>query len=138
DTVATLFDYLPQGVTAVLHRDVPAAVLEFWRDAASRYKLLSHDPEKPLLPPAQIFVPAEEFFTRLQPLERVDVGGPAADAPSGAAEGAGFHTATLPDLAVDRRANDPLSKLKVFVENSGLRIYLAAESPGRRETMSAY
>ena len=144
DAVATLFDYLPANVTAVMHRDVPAAVLEFWRDAASRYKLLSHDPEKPLLPPAQIFVPAEEFFVRLQPLARVDVAAPpdesAVEKPGApVAEPADeFHTTALPDLAVDRRANDPLSKLKAFVKTCGLRIFLAAESPGRRETMAAY
>ena len=139
DTVATLFDYLPADVTAVMHRDVPAAVLAFWRDAASRYKLLSHDPEKPLLPPAQIFVPAEEFFVRLQPLARVDVAAPPQEAPAPVEETAEeFHTTALPDLAVDRRANDPLSKLKAFVASCGLRIFLAAESPGRRETMAAY
>ena len=142
DAVATLFDYLPAKVTAVMHRDVPRAVLDFWRDAASRYKLLSGDIEKPLLPPAQIFVPAEEFFVRLQPLARVDVAAPPAESgtePPDAAEFTPeFTTTALPELAVDRRANDPLSKLKAFVKTCGLRVFLAAESAGRRETMAAY
>ncbi len=138
ETVATLFDYLPQDVTAVMHHDVQGAVMAFWRDAASRYKLLSHDPEKPLLPPAQIFVPAEEFFVKLQPLARVDIGAPPADVPPPEEQAAAFHTAALPELAVDRRANDPLSKLKAFIAASGLRIFLAAESAGRRETMAEY
>ncbi len=140
DEVATLFDYLPAQVTAVMHRDVQGAVMAFWRDAASRYKLLSHDPEKPLLPPAQIFVPAEEFFVRLQPLPRVDVAAPPAEAEAapGAEAPIEFHTNPLPDLSVDRRAGDPLAKLKAFVQACGLKIFLAAESAGRRETMAAY
>ncbi len=140
DSVATLFDYLPAGITAVMHRDVSKAVLDFWRDAASRYKLLSGDIEKPLLPPAQIFVPAEEFYVKLQPLPRVDISAPPSGdaADDGANDAAGFSTAGLPDLAVDRRANDPLTKLKAFVKSCGLRIFLAAESAGRRETMAAY
>ena len=140
DVVATLFDYLPAGVTAVMHRDVSAAVLAFWRDAASRYKLLSHDPEKPLLPPARIFVPAEEFYVKLQAYSRVDVAAPPEESAAVATEEAveEFHTTALPDLAVDRRANDPLSKLKAFVDSCGLRVLLAAESPGRRETMADY
>ena len=138
DEVATLFDYLPAGVTAVMHRDVPHAVLEFWKDAASRYKLLSGDIEKPLLPPAQIFVPAEEFFVRLQPLARVDVAAPPSDETPAPADAAEFTTTALPGLAVDRRANDPLAKLKAFVKGCGQRIFLAAESAGRRETMAAY
>ena len=44
----------------------------------------------------------------------------------------------LPPLAVDRRAQDPLAALKAFLETSGLRVMLAAESPGRRETMASY
>ncbi len=64
DTVATLFDYLPPGTTCVRHGDVPAAVDAFWRDASSRYKLLGGERERPFLPPAQIFVPAEEFHAR--------------------------------------------------------------------------
>ena len=139
DEVATLFDYLPAKVTAVIHHDVQGAVMAFWRDAASRYKLLSHDPEKPLLPPAQIFVPAEEFFVRLQPLARVDVGAPpdTATAPA-AGPPAEFTTSGLPELAVDRRANDPLTRLKAFLDRCGLKVFLAAESPGRRETMASY
>ncbi len=138
DTLATLFDYLPAGVTLVMHRDVSKAVLDFWKDAASRYKLLSGDIEKPLLPPTQVFVPAEEFFVRLQPMARVDVSAPPAEGSQVGGDATEFTTTALPDLAVDRRANDPLSRLKAYVKGCGLRIFLAAESPGRRETMAAY
>jgi transcription-repair coupling factor (superfamily II helicase) len=44
----------------------------------------------------------------------------------------------LPPLAVDRRAQDPLAALKAFLTGSGLKVLLAAESPGRRETMTSY
>ncbi|HEX5611070.1 MAG TPA: transcription-repair coupling factor, partial [Burkholderiales bacterium] len=44
----------------------------------------------------------------------------------------------LPPLAVDRRANDPLAALRAFLANANLRVLVAAESPGRRETMSNY
>src|SRR5207248_10742126 len=41
-------------------------------------------------------------------------------------------------LAVDRRAQDPLAPLKAFLNGSKLRVMVAAESPGRRETMASY
>jgi len=44
----------------------------------------------------------------------------------------------LPSLAVDRRAQDPLAALKRFLDTSNLRVMVAAESPGRRETMATY
>ena len=31
------------------------------------------DPDRPLLPPAQLFVPAEEFYVRAQAFPRIDI-----------------------------------------------------------------
>jgi len=133
DSVATLFDYLPRGCTVILHHDVGAAITDFWRDANSRYRLSGGDPDRPVLPPAQLFVAAEEFYVRLRDHPRIDLTGEA----DGEAEG-GLVAAPLPPLAVDRRAQDPLAALKKFLAESGLRVFVAAESPGRRETMAAY
>ncbi len=47
----------------------------------------------------------------------------------------GGDTAALPDLAVDRRADDPLARLKAYLGAYGGRVLLLAESAGRRETM---
>src|SRR5688572_22526360 len=133
ESVATLFDYLPQNATLALHHDVPAAVQEFWRDATSRYKLSGGDPDRPLLPPQQLFIPAEEFFLRAKDFARVDIA--ASDEEE---KEQPVQSAPLPALAVDRRAQDPLAALKRFLDTSGLRVLVAAESHGRRETMATY
>ena len=44
DALATVFDYLPEAATLVLHHDVSGAVQAFWQDAQSRYKMLGGDP----------------------------------------------------------------------------------------------
>ena len=132
DSVATIFDYLPATTTVVLHHDISEAIQEFWRDANSRYKLAGGDPDRPLLAPAQLFVPAEEFYLRLQAFPRVDI----LQKPDESAEP--LVTAPLPAVAVDRRADDPLAALKKFLQGSGLRVMIAAESAGRRETMANY
>ncbi len=133
DSVATLFDYLPQGATLALHRDVPGAVDEFWRGAQSRYQMAGGDPDRPLLPPAQLFVPAEEFFVRARDFARVDLDSFREDEKTET-----LGSASLPDVAVDRRADQPLAALKRFLDSSGLKVLVAAESPGRRETMANY
>jgi transcription-repair coupling factor (superfamily II helicase) len=133
ESVATLFDYLPTGSTLALHHDVAEAIQDFWRDAQSRYKMAGGDPDRPLLAPAQLFVPAEEFYVRAQAFARVDLLQNAADDHPQPVE-----TKPLPPLAVDRRAQDPLAGFKRFLETSGVRVMLAAESPGRRETMASY
>jgi transcription-repair coupling factor (superfamily II helicase) len=133
ESVATIFDYLPAGCTLALHHDVSAAANEFWRDAASRHKMAGGDPDRPLLAPRQLFVPAEEFFVRAKEFALVDI-------TTGQEEMGSVPVSTepLPPVAVDRRADDPLTALKRFLETSKLRVMVAAESPGRRETMAVY
>ncbi|HSH07610.1 MAG TPA: transcription-repair coupling factor [Burkholderiales bacterium] len=143
ESVATLFEYLPPQTTIALHHDVAQAVQSFWSDAAARYKLLGGDPDRPLMPPAALFLDAESFYLRLREHARVDLlAVPAVDdlaEDAGAAERvASLVTQALPALAVDRRAQDPLAALKQFLEATPLRVLLAAESAGRRETMAAY
>jgi transcription-repair coupling factor (superfamily II helicase) len=135
DALATLFDYLPAGATLVLHHDVGAAVEDFWRDAAARHRMLGGDPARPVLPPRELFVPAEEFYLRLREFVRVDIA-QGADAPGVADEP--LVATALPPLAVDRRASDPLAALRSFLQSSPQRVLLAAESPGRRATMAGY
>ena len=134
DSLATIFDYLPRGASVVLHGAVSDAVNDFWRDATSRHRMAGGDPDRPLLAPPQLFLPAEEFYVRLKDFPRTDVGGgdqeEDKDPPVRSSE--------LPSVAVDRRAQDPLAALKRFVESGGVRVMVAAESPGRRETMAVY
>jgi len=133
DALATFFDYLPEGATLAFHRDVSGAVQAFWQDAQSRFRMLGGDPDRPLLPPPQLFVPAEEFYARAKRFPRVDL----LDAHEVEPD-QDFVAAPLPALAVDRRAHDPLAALKAFLSGTGMRTLLCAESPGRRETMLAY
>jgi len=132
ESTATLFDYLPQGCTVGLHRDVSGAIQDFWREALSRHKMQGGDPDRPLLAPAQLFVAAEEFYLRLREHPRIDF------QEGGDAREGDVIAAPLPAVAVERRAQDPLAAFKGFLGASGLRVLVAAESPGRRETMATY
>ena len=130
EKTALVFDYLPQDTVLCLHRDVPAAIREFWADTQSRFRLLGGDRSRPLLPPNALFLSEEQFFVAAAVLGRLTFSAAtaAADAPA----------APLPDLAVERRAEDPLHRLKAFAAGFPGRILLLAESPGRRETLLQY
>ncbi|TMH38145.1 MAG: transcription-repair coupling factor, partial [Betaproteobacteria bacterium] len=126
ERTATIFDYLPKGATVCMHGQVHQALTEFWRDAQSRHQLLQGDRARPLLPPAELFLSAEDFFVRAKAFKRADIEGDA-------------HSAhPLPELAVERRAADPLHRLKAFLSGTPARVMLLAESPGRRETLAQY
>jgi transcription-repair coupling factor (superfamily II helicase) len=126
---ATLADYLRESSVVVLHGGVADAVRRFSQDAESRYKLLRGDKSRPLLPPAELFVSEEAFFTSIKPFARVDVA--TGDSP-------GDSTTRLPPVQVDRRAADPLAALARLIATSDARILVCAESAGRRETMQQY
>ncbi|OBU85115.1 transcription-repair coupling factor [Chromobacterium subtsugae] len=127
DETATLFDYLGEDALLVLHHDVQDAAETFWRDAQGRYDMARGDLERPILPPADIFLRPDELMARLKPYARIELS--ADEAAPGLA---------LPELAVDRRADAPLHRLQSYIAQGGRRILLAAESLGRRETMLAF
>jgi transcription-repair coupling factor (superfamily II helicase) len=121
---AALFDYMPKGATVAMHGQVQEALTEFWRDAQGRHQVLAGDRSRPVLSPAEIFLTAEEFFVRAKEFGRAGRG-PTEASP-------------LPDLAVERRAPDPLHRLKSFLARTPARAMLLAESAGRRETLLQY
>ena len=153
DACASLFDYLPADAWVTTHGDVSAACRRFWTDTADRYRFLSRDVQRPCLRPDHLFLGAEEFFTALKPFARLALTSPALPARSGAddapaapadEEPAGAEPGTpdrggmqaLPDLSVDRKAGDPLHRLRAWREGFDGRILLCADSAGRGETIA--
>ncbi|HDR9323034.1 TPA: transcription-repair coupling factor, partial [Burkholderia multivorans] len=125
DETATLFHYLPQNAHLVFAGDLDAAIRRFTADTRQRYAFLSHDRERPILEPQRLFLSDGDFFTLAKPFARLVL----------PAQPAGGWATALPELTVDRHADDPLAALRTFVETSGKRVLLTVESAGRRETI---
>jgi transcription-repair coupling factor (superfamily II helicase) len=133
DTTATLFDYLPPETTLVMHHDVHAALADFWRDTQSRYQFLFGDRTRPLMAPGELFLTTEAFFVAARAFARVDIKTTELDSTQ-----AGVSVQPMPEVAVERRAADPLHRLKAFLSGGIARALLVAETPGRRETLTQY
>jgi transcription-repair coupling factor (superfamily II helicase) len=136
EETASFLDYLPDAAQLVLVGDIEAAISRFSADTRQRHNFLSHDRERPILDPSRLFLSAEEFFTDAKPYARLTLNGEPPEKP--------FATA-LPALSVDRRAEDTVASLRAFVQRSTgtgkkvtpvARVFLAAESAGRRETIA--
>jgi transcription-repair coupling factor (superfamily II helicase) len=134
EQTATLLDYLPADAIVTLHGDVGGAIERFWQDTESRYRLMRGDKTRPLLPPAQLFVPHDEFRGGVKPRGRIEM--PIARSDEAIASAAPMRR--LPALQVDRRAADPLAGLKGVLAMLDGRMLIVAESAGRRETMQQY
>ncbi|MDQ8021401.1 MAG: transcription-repair coupling factor [Moraxellaceae bacterium] len=130
DDTAAVFDYLPADALLVLHQDVNAAIEAFWVEANNRFRLMGGDRVRPLLPPAQLFLSAEQFFVAAKTRTRVAIGASGSELPPPAV--------ALPELAVERKANDPLYKFKAFLSGFDGRVLVLAESAGRQQTIAEY
>jgi len=132
EETATLFDYLPADTQVFSLPGIEKAAEQFWVDARSRYEDRRVDPERPLLPPADIFLPVEDCFARLKNWPRVVV------SQDDIEEGVGrlrFNAKPLPDLAIQAKAGEPLAALRRFIEDYPGRVLFCAESAGRREVL---
>src|SRR5690606_17406958 len=116
DETATLFDYLPAQTIVVSHGDIEVAARAFAEDIGQRHRFLAHDPERPLLSPAEVFIDAERFFTDARRFGRWAMArdGSAEATSAGGADGRRFALA-LPDVSVNRRAENPVERVERFL-----------------------
>lgn len=129
---ATLFDYLPTDTQVFSLPGIEQASEHFWNDVRNRYEERRVDPERPLLPPAELFLPVEDCFARLKNWPRVVVSQQDVDAGVGRER---FPARDLPELAIQAKANQPLAALERFLDEFPGRVLFTAESAGRREVL---
>lgn len=125
DGCATLFDYLGADALAVCVGDVHAEARRFEAEVKSRFQMAQGDETYPPLPPQHLYLAADQFSGCLKAYPQIhpELGGSAF---------------ALPDVAVNRQAEQPLQALQDFQAAFGGRILLTAESAGRRETMLGF
>ncbi|MEY2893623.1 MAG: transcription-repair coupling factor [Pseudomonadota bacterium] len=126
DETATIFEHIDVARTAlVLHGTIDEALKRFWTETRERHRFLQADRERPILPPEDLFLKPEDFFTLTSALPALAVRG--ADPVDWARP--------LPDLSVERGAQEPLKKLQLHVGTTAHRVLIVAESEGRRESL---
>jgi transcription-repair coupling factor (superfamily II helicase) len=149
EETATVFDYLGEAATVVLHGDLEPAFQRFWQDTQDRYRMVRTDPERPALPPESLFLSAEQFYSQANAHAQLAVRTHAPSLPEGEPTSLGRPGAgsaledvadnafaqKLGDLSVVRGAQDPLAKLQAHLRNTAHRVLILAESEGRRESL---
>lgn len=132
EETATLFDYLPEDSQVFSLPGIEQAAEQFWTDVRNRYEERRVDPERPLLPPAELFMPVEDCFARLKRWPRVVASQQDIEPGIGRER---FAAQPLPELAIESKASEPLGKLRQFLEHYPGRVLFTAESAGRREVL---
>ncbi|WP_312937795.1 transcription-repair coupling factor [Stutzerimonas nitrititolerans] len=132
DETSTLFDYLPEDTQVFSLPGIEQAAEQFWKDVRNRFEERRVDPERPLLPPTDLFVPVEDCFSRLKLWPRVVASQEDVETGIGRER---FPASPLPELAIEAKASEPLGALRRFLDEFPGRVLFTAESAGRREVL---
>ena len=126
---SNLFDYFPRSgdpVWLVSIGDAEETIKGFWKDTLSRYEFLKHDLDRPILPPKELFLDVDEFFTTAKPYARLTL----------EKDGVEKHQfLPVPDIAVHRRDADPINRLRKVVSSEQVRVLVCSDSAGRKESI---
>ena len=128
ENTSTVFDYLGDHAVVVLHGDIEPALQRFSVDAQDRFRLAQGDPDRPVLQPNQLFLKTDEFFTCISGHDCLAI---RASSHSDSAD----WVSTLPDLTVERGAENPFEKLLQRQAHGHHRVLFLAETDGRRESL---
>jgi transcription-repair coupling factor (superfamily II helicase) len=126
---STVFDYFPRSgdpVWILSIGDLEETIRTFWKDTQSRYEFLKHDLDRPILPPRELFLDVDEFFSTAKPYARLVL-------EKGVTASAQFQS--VPDIAVHRKEADPVASLRNLLANQTGRVLICADSAGRKESI---
>jgi transcription-repair coupling factor (superfamily II helicase) len=126
---ATLFDYLADDALFVLGEGAGEAANQFWAQTAERYDQRAHDIERPVLPPAELYLPPEQLREQLNKRLRVEV------VDAGHEHAIDTGTQPAPELPLNRKGEEPGTSLRHFLSSYPGRVLIAADSAGRREAL---
>jgi transcription-repair coupling factor (superfamily II helicase) len=135
ETTATLFDYLPANTTIAADADGAGYASQVFGEIESRYEQRSHDTERPILEPAEAFMPVAELTERLGTLRRIELTRVELDPLVQSLPYQNFATRSPPALRIDPRGEEPARELARFLSEFAGRVLIAAESAGRREML---
>jgi transcription-repair coupling factor (superfamily II helicase) len=133
DDTATLFDYLPTETHIFTQNGLYEAANTLWQDINRRYEEYGVDPQRPLLPPKEIFITVEELFGLLKQRNITKMGQKtASDSEQSRLK------PSIPEISVNSKLSNPLQDLDKFLGtlSPSTQILFCAESAGRKEALS--
>ena len=129
EATATLFDYLPAGAIFVLGEQVLASAERFWTQTESRYDQRAHDIERPVLPPAELYLPVEALREQLNLRLRIE------EVAAGHAHAYDSGSLPAPEVPLNAKGQEPGEALRRLLQSDPRPLLIAADSAGRREAL---
>jgi len=123
DQMSDIFSYFSDNTIIYKHGNLDHACNHFWQETEKRFRLFAYDAERPILEPKDLLLKSDQFFKSINAYKKFDLKRPEI-----------FEK--IPDVSIDRKNIQPLAKLDQFISENSKRIFILADSLGRRETVS--
>ncbi len=136
ESLDTLFDYVGDAPLFALGIGVMEAAEHFWKQTGERHESRRHDIERPVLAPAELFLPPEKLREILNQHLRIELHAPGIALQEPAKKMTALGTQPPPSLPIDRKHDDPAASLRQFLKSYPGRVLIATDSPGRREAIA--
>lgn len=132
EKTATFFDYLPANAKICLIENIQNKAEQFWQELNQRFEQRCYDVSRPILSPGTCFINPTELLTKANGYEQLRLFHNALDKKWAVVN---FDIAPAPQLPIDRKTQEPLSKLRSYCADSSRRYLIVVESAGRREVL---
>ena len=123
DEMSDIFNYFSDNTIIYKHGNLDHACNHFWQETEKRFRLFAYDAERPILEPKDLLLKSDQFFKSINAYKKFELKRPEI-----------FER--IPDVSIDRKNIQPLAKLNQFISENSKRIFILADSLGRRETVS--
>lgn len=132
ERTVSFFEYLPQDATICLIENIQGQAEQFWQELNQRYEQRRYDISRPLLEPNQCFLTPTELLTKANTYQQLRLFHQTIEK-KGAVYN--FNIAKALDVPIDRKAQEPLAKLREYCSDTARRYLIVVESAGRREVL---
>ncbi|MFQ3361912.1 MAG: transcription-repair coupling factor (superfamily II helicase) [Woeseiaceae bacterium] len=132
---ANFFDYFNENITVFAPSNTEEILNTFWEDIQNRYKLYSHNIEKPLLKPTEAFIDIE---TIKEILKNKNVTTYSQVSVEDNKHSINLQTKLPPPIKIKTHHKEPSAELTKFLNNYKGKILFTADSAGHRELIYDY
>ncbi|MBV53115.1 MAG: transcription-repair coupling factor [Coxiellaceae bacterium] len=130
EDTSVFMDYLPQNTRIIQTQPLNAHLDQFLNEVNHRYEQYRYDQTRPLLPPSQLFMSSDVFFSRLNSFSCIRI-----DDSADHNTHDDFEIVALPTFNSQTKEITAYQDLAVWLKDKKGRMLFTAESAGRREVM---
>ncbi|MGB5641298.1 MAG: transcription-repair coupling factor [Sedimenticolaceae bacterium] len=135
ERTATLFDYVSPSSLVVFDRRLGDQARHFFDTVGERYEQRRYDLERPLLPPAALYLDPEQLLGLIADHGRVEFEPGSADCPDSAEPCFNLASKPVPPVGIRAKAANPALALQETLRKASARVLFVAETTGRREAL---